>query len=108
MAPTFQRLAASTLLALAAGPFLMASSLPATAAPSPDEALATEVHNALTSQLGNAVKNVTVAADNGTVTLSGWTQGPISEGKARYVASTVPGVDRAYSKIRMFSTSAYR
>jgi osmotically-inducible protein OsmY len=104
MAHTFRRLATTTLLALAAGPFLMASSHAAT----PDENLAASVQTALTTQLGRAVKDVTVSADNGTVLLSGWTQGPIAEGKARYVASTVPGVTRAYSKIRTFSSSSYR
>lgn len=100
----FHRLAVSALLALAAGPFLVANSLAAT----PDEALADSVQTALTAQLGRAVKDVTVHADNGTVVLHGWTQGPIAEGKARYVASTVPGVARAYSKIRTFSSDAYR
>nr|WP_315239123.1 BON domain-containing protein [uncultured Albidiferax sp.] len=104
MAYTFQRLAATTLLALATGPLLSANSLAAT----PDEDLAATVQTALTSQLGRAVKDVTVSADNGTVLLSGWTQGPIAEGQARYVASTVPGVARAYSKIRTFSSDAYR
>ena len=104
MAFTLQRLVASTLLALVTGPFLLASSMAAT----PDEVLAQAVQTTLTAQLGRTVKDVTVSAKNGTVVLSGWTQGPISEGKARYVASTVPGVDRAYSKIRMFSTSDYR
>jgi osmotically-inducible protein OsmY len=104
MAQTLQRFATATLLALATGPFLLASSMAATA----DEALAEAVHTALTTQLGRAAKDVTVSANNGTVLLSGWTQGPISEGKARYVTSTVPGVTRTYSKIRMFSTSAYR
>ncbi len=104
MAHTLSRFAATALLALATGPFFMASSIAAT----PDEALAQTVQTALTTQLGRAVKDVTVSASNGTVLLSGWTQGPISEGKARYVASTVPGVDRTYSKIRMFSTSDYR
>lgn len=104
MPHTLQRLTATALLALASGPFFMASSLAAT----PDEALALAVQTALTNQLGRDVKDVTVSAKNGTVVLSGWTQGPISEGKARYVASTVPGVERAYSKIRMFSTSDYR
>lgn len=104
MAHTLQRLAATTLLALATGPFLLASSHAAT----PDEVLADTVQTALTAQLGRAVKDVTVRADNGTVVLHGWTQGPIAEGKARYVASTVPGVARAYSKIRTFSSDAYR
>ena len=104
MAPTLQRLAAATLMALATGPFLLASSMAAT----PDEALAQAVQTALTTQLGPAVKDVTVTANHGTVVLSGWTQSPAAESKARYLASTVPGVTRAYSKIRLFSTSDYR
>ncbi|WP_367847354.1 BON domain-containing protein [Rhodoferax sp. WC2427] len=104
MAHLFKRLAASTLLAIAAGPLLMASSMAAT----PDEALAETVQTALATQLGRAAKDVTVSVNNGTVVLHGWTQGPGTEGKARYIASTVPGVTRAYSKIRMFSSDYYR
>ncbi|WP_295958608.1 BON domain-containing protein, partial [Rhodoferax sp.] len=60
--------------------------------------------SAITTQLGSDAKDVTVTASNGTVTLHGWAQGPQEEAKARYVASTVPGVANAYSNVRTFST----
>ncbi len=104
MTHAYKRLAATVLLAIATGPFFVASSTAATT----DDALAATVHKLLIAQLGKDVKDVTVAASDGTITLSGWTQGSAAEGKARYLASTVPGVARAYSKIRMFSTSDYR
>jgi hypothetical protein len=40
------------------------------------------------------------------VTLHGWTQGVQEEAKARYVASTVPGVANAYSNVRTFSSDS--
>jgi osmotically-inducible protein OsmY len=104
MTHAYKRLAATVLLTIATGPFFIANTFAATT----DDALAATVHQVLTTQLGKDVKDVTVAASNGTITLSGWTQGSAAESKARYIASTVPGVARAYSKIRMFSTSDYR
>lgn len=98
MTRSINRIAASALFALAAGAFL-----PAHAATN-DADLANSVQSAITTTLGADAKNVTVSANNGTITLHGWTQGVQEEAKARYVASTVPGVANAYSKVRTFST----
>ena len=98
MTRSFNRVAASALFALAAGAFL-----PAHAAAN-DADLAGAVQSAITTSLGSDAKDVTVTASNGTVTLHGWAQGPQEEAKARYVASTVPGVANAYSNVRTFST----
>ena len=100
MTRTFNRIAASALFALAAGAFV-----PAHAAGN-DADLANAVQSTLTSQLGADAKDVTVTANNGSVTLHGWTQGVQEEAKARYVASTVPGVSNAYSNVRTFSTDS--
>ena len=98
MTRSINRIAASALFALAAGAFL-----PAHAAGN-DTDLASSVQSAISSQLGSDAKDLTVTASNGTVTLRGWAQGPQEEAKARYVASTVPGVANAYSTVRTFST----
>ena len=100
MTRSINRIAASALFALAAGAFL-----PAHAATN-DADLASSVQSTLTSQLGADAKDVTVTANNGSVTLHGWTQGVQEEAKARYVASTVPGVSNAYSNVRTFSTDS--
>ena len=98
MTRTFNRIAASALFALTAGAFL-----PAHAA-SNDADLAGQVQTALSSSLGSDAKDLTVTAQDGSVTLHGWTQGPVEEAKARFVASKVPGVANAYSAVRTFST----
>ncbi|MCX7276300.1 MAG: BON domain-containing protein [Burkholderiales bacterium] len=98
MTRSIHRIAASALFALAAGAFL-----PAHAA-SNDADLAGQVQSALSSKLGSDAKDLTVTADNGSITLHGWAQGPQEEAKARYVASTVPGVANAYSAVRTFSS----
>jgi osmotically-inducible protein OsmY len=98
MTRSINRIAASALFALAAGAFL-----PAHAA-SNDGELAGQVQSALSSKLGSDAKDLTVTADNGSITLHGWAQGPQEEAKARYVASTVPGVANAYSAVRTFSS----
>ena len=100
MTRTFNRIAASALFALAAGAFV-----PAHAAGN-DADLANAVQSTLTSQLGSDAKDLTVTASNGSVTLHGWAQGPQEESKARYVASTVPGVVNAYSDVRTFSSDS--
>ncbi|MEO5793812.1 MAG: BON domain-containing protein [Rhodoferax sp.] len=100
MTRSIHRIAASALFALAAGAFL-----PAHAAGN-DADLATSVQSAISTSLGDEAKNVTVTANNGNVTLHGWAQGPVEEAKARYVASTVPGVANAYSAVRTFSTDS--
>ena len=92
--------ASFALFALAAGAFL-----PAHAATN-DADLASSVQSTLTSQLGSDAKDLTVTANNGSVTLHGWTQGVQEESKARYVASTVPGVVNAYSDVRTFSNDS--
>jgi osmotically-inducible protein OsmY len=98
MTRSFNRIAASALFALAAGAFL-----PAHAATS-DADLASSVQSALSSKLGSDAKDLTVTASNGSITVHGWAQGPQEEAKARYVASTVPGVTNAYSVVRTLST----
>ncbi len=100
MTRSFNRIAASALFALAAGAFV-----PAHAAGN-DADLANAVQSTLTSQLGSDAKDLTVTASNGSVTLHGWTQGVQEESKARYVASTVPGVVNAYSDVRTFSNDS--
>jgi osmotically-inducible protein OsmY len=100
MARSFNRFTATALLALTAGAFL-----PAHAATS-DADLASAVQTTLTRQLGSDVQDVTVTAHNGSITLHGWMQAQRDEDKARYVASTVPGVANAYSDVRTFSTDS--
>ncbi len=99
MTRSITSIAASALLALSAGAFL-----PAHAASS-DADLARAVQTALTTELGSDAKDLTVVADNGSITVQGWAYGPQEEAKARYVASTVPGVANAYSAVRTFSTN---
>jgi osmotically-inducible protein OsmY len=99
MTRSFNRIAATALFALTAGAFL-----PAHAATS-DADLANSVQSAITSQLGSDAKDLTVTASNGSITVHGWAYGPQAEAKARYVASTVPGVANAYSDVRTFSTN---
>ncbi len=98
MTRSIHRIAASALFALAAGAFL-----PAHAATN-DADLAGSVQSALSSSLGSDAKDLTVTASNGSITVHGWAQGPREEAKARYVASTVPGVANAYSVVRTLST----
>jgi osmotically-inducible protein OsmY len=98
MTRSAHRIAATALLALGAAAFL-----PAHAASS-DADLARTVQSTLNSQLGSDARDVTVSAHNGSVTLHGWMQAQRDEDKARYVASTVPGVANAYSDVRTFST----
>ena len=120
MASKLHRIAASTLIALAAGPFLLyagtaaanqaaisASAAATSPDPASDKALAVAVAEALSTSLGDsAVKNVKVTASDGTVTLAGWINSPIQESQARKLASTVPGVTRVYSRLRMWSTES--
>jgi osmotically-inducible protein OsmY len=100
MTRSFNRIAATALLALTAGAFL-----PAHAATS-DADLASAVQTTLSSKLGSDVQDVTVTAHNGSITLHGWMHAQRDEDKARYVASTVPGVANAYSDVRTFSTDS--
>ncbi len=98
MTRSINRIAASALFALAAGAFL-----PAHAAAS-DADLASSVQSAISTSLGSDAKDLTVTASNGSITVHGWTHGPLEEAKARVVASKVPGVANAYSTVRTFST----
>lgn len=98
MTRSFNRIAASALFALTAGAFL-----PAHAAAN-DTDLAGAVRSAISASLGEEAKDLTVTANGGTITLHGWTQGPMEEAKARSIASTVPGVTNAYSRVRTFSS----
>ena len=92
-------IAASALFALAAGAFL-----PAHAATDAD--LASSVQSAISSTMGDDAKNITVTANGSDVTVRGWAKGPLEESKARYVASTVPGVSNAYSTVRTYSNES--
>lgn len=102
------RYAASTLLALAAGPLLMASSLSVQAATADADSnaalLANNVKAAIDSSLGADAKDLTVSVDHGIVTLGGWTYTPTEEMQARAVASRVPGVSQAYSHVHTWAT----
>ena len=49
---------------------------------------------------------ITVTANGSDVTVRGWAKGPLEESKARYVASTVPGVTNAYSTVRTYSNES--
>ena len=100
MTRSFNRIAATALFALAAGAFL-----PAHAAAN-DADLANAVQTALTNTMGSVAKNITVTVDNGSVTIRGWAKGPREESKARYIASTVPGVTNAYSTVRTYSNES--
>ena len=119
MTHPLSRIAASVLLALAAGPFLMSHSLaagdeagivataaPTSSTPSTDKALAAAVADALGKSLGDStVKNVKVLSHDGAITLSGWINSPIQESQARKIASNVPGITKVHSRLRMWSTS---
>ena len=55
------------------------------------------VQQALALKMGDKAKDLVVSVEQGTVNLSGWAQGPQEVHQARYLASKVPGVQRAYS-----------
>ena len=101
MTRSINRIAAAALIALAAGPFMAAQ-----AATSNDADLASAVQSSLSNSLGSDASGLTVTANNGNITLHGWTQGPQEEAKARFVASKVPGVHNAYSSVRTFSSDS--
>ena len=96
------RLAASTVLAIAAGPLMVASSMASTS----DEALQSSAQEAINQSLGYRAKSITVTAENGTLTLHGWVNGARQVSQARTVASAVPGASDVYSHLRVWSTFA--
>lgn len=96
------RLAASALLALAAGPLMLVPSFASTS----DEALQSAAQQAVAQSLGYQGKNITVTAENGTLVLHGWVHGARQVSQARTVASTVPGAADVYSHLRIWSTFA--
>lgn len=102
MHPPLTRLAARTLLAIAAGPLMGASSFGA----SSDEVLQSSAQQAIQQSLGYSGKNITVTAENGTLILHGWVHGARQVSQARTVASTVPGAADVYSHLRIWSTFA--
>ena len=55
------------------------------------------VQQALALKMGDKAKDLVVSVEQGSVNLSGWAQGPGEVHQARYLASKVPGVQRAYS-----------
>lgn len=63
-------------------------------APNPNIA---NVEQALALGMGEKAKDLVVSVAQGTVNLSGWAQGPREVHQARYLASKVPGIQRAYS-----------
>jgi osmotically-inducible protein OsmY len=93
-----QRIAASTLVALAAGPLFSAYGMA-------DTALVASVTEALHKSLGDSVKNVQVTSADGTVTLNGWVGSPKQEAQARKIASDVPGTAKVYSRLRTWSSA---
>ena len=95
-------LVVQTLLAIALGPLLVASSFAATS----DEALQSSALQAIQQSLGYRGKNITVTAENGTLTLHGWVLSARQESQARTVASTVSGATNVYSRVRIWSTFA--
>jgi osmotically-inducible protein OsmY len=55
------------------------------------------VQQALVEKMGDKAKELSVTVDQGTVNLSGWVHGFREVHQARYLASKLPGVERAYS-----------
>jgi osmotically-inducible protein OsmY len=108
MSRFFRRMAASATIALAAaGPLLVPSGMAAPVAASSekeDAALVVAVKDALTASLGADASDVVVTARNGRVTLHGWVDMPRQEAQARTIAGKVPGVKKAYSNIRTWSS----
>jgi len=107
MSKFFRRMAASTTIALAAGPLLLSSGMAAPVAASgekEDAALVVAVKEAITASLGKDASDVVVTARNGRVTLHGWVNMPRQEAQARTIAGKVPGVKKAYSNIRTWSS----
>lgn len=70
-----------------------------------DRALASTVLDALRKTPGLESEEIVVTAHNGVITLGGWAHHPDQESHARAVASRVPGVAQAYSRIHLWSTS---
>lgn len=99
-------LACSGVAACAATPTETAMPLHAstTSLPTRDQALAATVQETLRKTPGLENEEITVNANNGVITLSGWAKHPDQESRARAVASRVPGVNQAYSRIHLWST----
>jgi hypothetical protein len=55
------------------------------------------VQQVLMEKMGDKAKDLTVTVEQGTVSLRGWAHGPREVHQARYLASKLPGVERAYS-----------
>lgn len=64
--------------------------------PTPSAAMVEQV---LQDKMGEAAKDLTATVEQGTVNLSGWAYGPREVHQARYLASQIPGVQRAYSSL---------
>ncbi len=73
--------------------------------PTRDQALAATVLETLRKTPDLENEEITVNANNGVITLGGWAKHPDQESRARAVASRVPGVSQAYSRIHLWSTS---
>ncbi|WP_041376471.1 BON domain-containing protein [Polaromonas naphthalenivorans] len=69
-----------------------------------DPALAAAVTQAIHDALDYKAKDIQVAVNGGVVMLSGWANQPSDESRARAVASRVPGVMRAYSRVHLWSS----
>jgi osmotically-inducible protein OsmY len=103
----FHRMAASVLLSLAAGPFLLSPAQAAGKAQSherDDAALVTSVQAALQNSLGSDAAELTVTASHHNVTLHGWINRPKLEAQAVEAASKVPGVKHTYSQVHTWSS----
>jgi osmotically-inducible protein OsmY len=99
-------LAARIALALAVSPFLVATAFAAPAMGyARDTALEASVKAELDRTMSTEAKDVSVLAQRGVVTLTGWVEQPHNENRAREIASTVPGVRRAVSNLHLWSST---
>ena len=97
-------LAAAGLAGCSSAPMREAAMASAGVASPGDTALADAVMGTLRQTLGVEAKDLVVRARGGVVTLGGWTSRVEDEDRARVTASRVPGVVKAVSQIRVWST----
>jgi osmotically-inducible protein OsmY len=101
-------LAASLLVATAGLGFsVSAVAAPPMAGPNDrsDAALVVSVRDAINNKLGDEATDLTITALDGKVTLHGWAKSPKQEEEARQIARKVPGVSKAYSRVRVWSST---
>lgn len=97
-------LAAAGLAGCSSAPMKEAAMPSAGVASTGDMALADAVMGSLRQTPGLDSKDLVVRARGGVVTLGGWAERVEDEDRARVVASRVPGVVKAVSQIRVWST----